>query len=188
MARRLTLVLFSCFITFASPALAQSARDRFEIGVALGAIDFRESLHEKPLATLVRFGYRLTRISAIDAEIAVCPQNPSGNFGQVLIVAGPKAGIAVGPVSVMGKVRAGAIVMAGRAFRAHNGGTRIEPAIDAGVIIELAASSYAALRIDAGRTFVPFGTEPIGSGLPPYSRTLGTTVNPHGSVGIQFRF
>ena len=188
MLRPLPLILVCCVFAGAPPAFGQSERDRLEIGIAIGAIDFRESLHEKPLATFVRFGYRLTRVSAIDAELALCPQNPSGNFGQVLFVAGPKAGIAVGPLSVMGKVRAGAIAMAGRAFRAHNGGTRVEPVIDAGVIIELATSSYAALRIDAGRTIVPFGADSVRSPLPPYARTLGTTVNAHGSVGVQFRF
>src|SRR5262249_14493668 len=60
-------------------ARAQSGEPRREIGGFVGAISFHEALAEKPFAAGLRFGYRLTRLLAVEAELNSCPQNPSGN-------------------------------------------------------------------------------------------------------------
>jgi hypothetical protein len=97
-------------------AAAQPSEPRREIGVFVGAINFNGVLGEKPFATGLRFGYRLTDRLAVETEVNSCPQDPSHNFGQLLLLAGPRLGVRIGPLSVGGKLRAGVIHFGGRAF------------------------------------------------------------------------
>ena|SRR5688500_913236 len=83
------------------------------LGLFIGGLDMRESLHEKPLTWGVRAEYRRHRIVGIESEITIAPENPSGNFGQTLFMAGPRAGVRVGPVGVAAKVAGGMIHMGG---------------------------------------------------------------------------
>ena len=117
-----------------------------------------------------------------------CPTDPSNNFGQRVLLTGPKIGTRFGPLSVLGKVRVGTIRL-GPHYAAYNGGHgRTEPAIDVGAVFELEASRRGALRIDIGGLIIPYGDEPIRGLLPPHSKVFGTTVNPIGSMGFQLRF
>ncbi len=190
-ARRRSIVVAIAVLCAASPSLcvAQYAEPRrIEIGAAVGAINLNTITGEKPFALSARVGYRWAPTFGLELDVTSCPEDPSNNYCQLLIVAGPKAGVRLGPVDALGRLRAGAIRFDGGAFVALNGRARTEPAIDAGATFELNMSPRVALRLDFGRTIVPMGDEPVARALPPYSRVLGTTVNPHGSFGVQFRF
>lgn len=169
-------------------APAQSNDSRFEVGALVGAIDLRTSVQEKPVTLGLRGGYRVNTAFGVEGEWIKCPGNGAGNFEQILVLVGVKAGPHIGPLSVLGKVRVGALRLGSRAFRALNGGPRTEPAIDIGAVIELNMSPRVALRMDAGRTIVPFGSWPVRGALPPQIRQLGTTVNPQSALGLQFSF
>jgi hypothetical protein len=165
---------------------AQTSR-RYEIGAFVGAVNFRDALREKPLAVGIRFGYLVAKHLTIEGELNSCVQNPSGNFGQKLLVAGPRAGVSFGPLSVAGKLRAGAISFGGRAFRAWND-VALKPVVNVGAVIELATSRRVSIRIDAGDNIVPYGSTEIRSPLPPYAARFGTTHNREGSIGLVYRF
>lgn len=173
------------------PALAHARTPNehpIEVGAFLGALDVRDSQGEKPLTLGLRGGYRLFRYVVVEGEWLNCPTDPSNNFGQRVLLAGPKIGARSRPLSVLGKVRVGTIRL-GPHYAAYNGGQgRTEPAIDVGAVFELEVSRRGALRIDMGGLIVPYGDEPIRGPLPPHSKVLGTTVNPIGSIGFQLRF
>jgi len=170
-----------------APAQAQ-ATDHFEIGALVGALDLRESVGEKPLTVGLRGGYRFNRAIGIEGEWIKCPGNGSGNFEQVLILGGVKVGPHFGPLGVLGRFRAGVLRLGSPGFVAFNGQPRTEPAVDVGVAVELRTGRHVAIRIDGGRTIVPFGSVPIKGPLPPYAKRLGTTVNPQGAFGVQIGF
>jgi hypothetical protein len=179
------LAVLACFPT-AAHAQSPSAR-RLEVGGFVGAIDFREVIGEKPFAIGLRFGYRMTDRLVVEAEVNSCPET-SGNFGQLLLTAGPRLGVSFGALTVAGKARAGAIHFGGRAFRAHNPDMAVKPVLNAGLVVELAYSPTVALRIDAGDVIVPFGSSEVRGPLPPYSAQYGTTHNPEGTIGVVVRF
>jgi hypothetical protein len=169
---------------------AQPAPERhIEIGPFVGALDLRTSVGEKPIAVGLRAGYRFAAALGVEAEFLRCPEDASGYSGQTLIVAGPKLGWRAGPVAILGKMRGGFLRIDGPHHRAYNDGrVRTEPALDVGVVVELHYSSRVALRLDAGRTIVLFGSDPIRGPLPPYSKVVGTTVNAMPSIGFQLKF
>src|SRR5262245_18360824 len=182
------ILAMTSLIATASPSHAQEPVRHIEIGGAIGAVDLRNSVGEKPFTAALRTGYRFTTTVGVEAEVTLCPQNPSGNFGETLFAAGPRAGFGLGRAVVYGRLRAGVVRFAGRQFRAQNGHARTEPAIDIGGVLELPVSPWAAMRMDIGDLIVPFGSEPIRSGLPPYATRLGVTHNLTGSIGMLVRF
>jgi hypothetical protein len=147
----------------------------------------RNSVGEKPFTAALGGGYRFTATVAVEAEVTFCPQNPSCNFGETLFAAGPRAGVGLGRAVVSGRLRAGVVRFAGRQFRSQNGHARTEPAIDIGGVLQRPVSSWVAVRMDIGDLIVPFGSEPIRSGLPPYATRLGVTHNLIGSIGLLVR-
>lgn len=181
-----------CLLVVLWPTICLAQSDDFphvEVGVLVGWIDLNTIVGEKPIALGLRGGYRVNTAFGVEGEWIKCPENGVGNFGQQLLLVGIKAGPHFGPLSVLGRVRVGALRLSNSAFTAYNGGRpRTEPAIDVGAVIELRMSPLVAIRIDGGRTIVPFGSEPVGGPLPPHSRQLGTTVNPQGAFGLQFSF
>src|SRR5262245_23621680 len=182
------ILAMSAVVAAASPLHAQEPVRRIELGGAIGAIDLRNSVGEKPFTAALRAAYRLTATIGVEAEVTFCPQNPSGNFGETLFAAGRRAGVGLGRAVVYGRVQAGAVRFGGRRFRSQNGGARTEPAIDIGGSLELPVSPWVAMRMDVGDLIIPFGSEPIRSGLPPYATRLGVTHNLTGSIGMLVRF
>jgi hypothetical protein len=80
-------VALAVAILYPALAVAQTHPDRgVEIGVFVGALDLRESVGEKPFAVGVRGGYRLSRWLALEGEFLRCPVDPSGYYGQTMIV------------------------------------------------------------------------------------------------------
>ncbi|HEY7501076.1 MAG TPA: hypothetical protein VH740_21315 [Vicinamibacterales bacterium] len=181
-------VLFVCAFA-AAGAHAQSASDgRWEAGGFVGAIDFRDAIREKPVALGLRFGHRFTDYFALEAELSNCPKNGGGNFGQRVFVAGPRASVSFGPLTIGGKLRAGIVYFGGKAFRASNPDIVVRPAVNVGAVVELAMSPRSAIRIDSGTTIVPFGSAIVRGPLPPHAAQYGTTHNREGSIGLVIRF
>src|SRR5215510_1471981 len=106
------ILAMTVVVATASPLHAQARR--IELGGAIGAVDLRNSVGEKPFTVALRTGYRFTRTVGLEAEVTFCPQNPSGNFGETLFAAGPRAGISLGRAVVYGRLRAGVVRFAGR--------------------------------------------------------------------------
>jgi hypothetical protein len=169
----------------AAPVCAR-AQPRVEIGGFLGAVDFRESLGEKPFALGLRGGYRFAPELGVEVEMTNCPENPSGNFGQLLVMAGPKAGITIGGVNLLARAQGGIVRLGGRSFRALNR-ARTEPVLEVGGIAEIVYSPRFALRVDVSDAIVWFGSEPFGSPLPRYQGALGTRHTLRMSIGVTFR-
>jgi len=178
-------MLVTVIICGVHPATAQTTR--LEGGVFLGAIDFRESLYEKPFAVGARVGYRFNSILGAEATLTRCPEDASNNYGQTVFVVGPKAGVRYRAIHAYGRAQGGVLHLSGGAFTAWNG-VRTEPAVDIGGGVELEMNPRIAFRIDTGVLVVPFGEKPVRGPLPPYSGTLGITRSRGGSVGLQFRF
>lgn len=173
------------------PAIAfaqHEAPRRLEVGGFFGAIDLRESVGEKPFALGLRIGYRVAPWLGFEAELTRCPEDPSHNFGETMLLAGAKAGLVRRRVGALARVRGGGIRL-GPNYSVYNGGRHpAKPVVDVGATVELYVSPRATLRLDWGRLIIPFDDEPIRGPLPPYVRRLGSTTNGVGSVGVQFSF
>lgn len=177
------LALFLCSLE----SFAQTKDHPFEVGGVVTAIDFRDSVGEKPLGVGGRFTYNFTENFALDSEISHFPQNPSGNFGQTVALAGLRAGVRGEKVGAFAKIRPGVAHFGGDFFRARNG-SRDNFALDVGGVVEFYPSSRVIVRIDLGDTIIPFGDGTINSPLPPYIIRPGTTHNFQSSFGVGFRF
>jgi hypothetical protein len=180
----LTVAIIVCLA--AGTATGQTVK-RIEAGGSIGAIDFRESLHEKPFAFTARLGYRFSSVLGIEATVTHCPQDPANNYGQTIFAIGPRVGVRYRALHAFARTQAGMLRIGGGAFKAWNG-VRNEPAFDVGGGIELEMTSWAAFRIDSSVLIVPYGDTPVRGPLPPYSETLGVTRSRGGSAGLQFRF
>lgn len=173
---------------FSSESFAQTREHPIEVGGFLTTIDLRDSIHEKPGGFGGRFTYNFTSNFAFDAEAAYFPENPGGNFGQTVALAGLRVGIRSESLGAFAKVRPGVVRFGGAFFRARNDGSQNYFALDVGAVVELYPTSRVIVRLDFGDTIVPFGDNIINTGgLPPTFRP-GTTHNIQGSIGVGFRF
>ncbi len=175
------------FTLFSWETFAQTDEHPIEVGGFLTTIDFRDSAGEKPLGVGGRFTYNFTDNFALDSEIAYFPENPSGNFGQTVALAGVRAGVRTERIGVFGKVRPGIVHFGGEFFTARNE-SQSNFALDVGGVLEFYPSSRVIVRVDLGDTIIPFGDDTINSPLPPFILRPGTTHNFQGSFGIGFRF
>ena len=177
----LTLLLFSL------DSFAQTDEHPIEVGGFLTTIDLRDSVGEKPLGVGGRFAYNFTDNFAFDSEVAYFPENPSGNFGQTVTVAGVRAGVRGEKFGAFAKARPGIVHFGGDFFRARNG-SRSNFALDVGGVLEFYPSRRVIVRLDVGDTIIPFGDKTLNSPLPPFTIRPGTTHNFQGSFGVGFRF
>lgn len=172
---------------FSSDSFAQTEDHPIEVGGVVTAIDFRNTLEEKPLGIGGRFTYNVTKNFALDSEVTHFPENPSGNFGQTVALVGLRAGARSETFGIFAKARPGVVHLGGDAFRVRNG-TQSKFAFDVGGVLEIYPSPRLIVRIDVGDTIIPFGSDTINSPLPPLVRRPGTTHNLQSSFGIGYRF
>jgi hypothetical protein len=184
-----TLFILSCMALFwaASMAYAQDGSLKFDVSFQLAVLDMRGPIGEKPLGLGGRFGCRFSSLLHLDGEVMYFPENPSGNFGETLVLGGIRVGREFYAVGVFAKVRAGMINFGGRDFNLRLS-EKTHPAFDLGVILEYYASRHVFLRMDIGDCIIPFGGTPA-----PYqsiygSKFLGTTHNFLAEFGIGFYF
>jgi hypothetical protein len=172
-----------------SPESFAQTRDRpIEVGGFLTTIDLNASVGEKPLGLGGRFTYNFTDNFAFDSEVAYFPENPSGNFGQTVALAGLRAGIRSESFGAFAKVRPGVARFGGDFFRTYNNRSHNNFAVDVGAALEYYPSPRVILRFDIGDTIIPFGNNTINGPLPPYTIRPGTTHNLQGGFGVGFRF
>jgi hypothetical protein len=173
---------------FSGQSFAQTPERPIEVGGFLTTIDLRDTIGEKPGGFGGRFAYNFTNNFAFDSEVAYFPENPSGNFGQTVALAGLRAGIRSESFGAFAKVRPGVVRFGGDFFRVRNDGSQNYFAVDVGAVVEFYPSPRVIVRLDFGDTIIPFGNNTINTGgLPPAIR-LGTTHNFQGSFGVGFRF
>jgi len=180
-------VVIALFL-FSSESFAQTREHPIEVGGFLTTIDLRDSVGEKPGGFGGRFAYNFTNNFAFDAEAAYFPENPSGNFGQTVALAGLRAGIRSESLGVFAKLRPVVVRFGSDFFRTYNNRSQNYFAVDVGASLEFYPSRRVIVRVDLGDTIVPFGDNTISSPLPPYTIRPGTTHNLQGSFGIGFRF
>jgi hypothetical protein len=173
---------------FSSESFAQTRDRPIEVGGFLTTIDLRDTVGEKPGGFGGRFAYNFTNNFAIDAEAAYFPENPSGNFGQTVALAGLRAGIRSESFGAFAKLRPGVVRFGGDFFRTYNNRSQNYFAVDVGASLEFYPSRRVIVRVDLGDTIVPFEDNTINGPLPPYTIRPGTTHNFQGSFGIGFRF
>lgn len=177
------LILF----LFSLESSAQTDEHPIEVGGFVTTIKLSDPIGETPIGFGGRFTYNFTKNFALDSEVAYFPENPSGNFGQTVAVAGVRAGVRREKFGAFAKVRPGIVNFGGNAFRARNG-SQSNFALDVGGVLEYYPSRRVIVRVDLGDTIIPFGDKTINSPLPPFTTRPGTTHNFQSSFGVGFRF
>jgi hypothetical protein len=132
------------------------------------------------------FGFRATLDASrvgLDGELSRFPENPSGNFGERLWLAGARIRLRGRQSRLLARARGGRIAFNGSFFDLRLSDRR-HPAYDFGLTYERAASSVL-FRIDVGDVIVPFGGASYRVG--PQPRLLGVTHNLLVAVGFGLR-
>jgi hypothetical protein len=158
-----------------------------EVGAFLTTIDLSDSVREQPLGFGGRFTYNFTDNLAIDSEVSYFPEDPGGNFGQTIAVAGLRAGVRNKKFGAFVKARPGLVHFGGDAFFFVDDNP-VRFALDVGGVLEFYPSKRVILRVDIGDTIIPFGDDTINSPVPPLASSPGTTHNLQASFGVGFRF
>jgi hypothetical protein len=178
----------SLFFLFSSESFAQTRDRPIEVGGFLTIIDLTGSVGEKPGGLGGRFAYNFTKNFAFDAEAAYFPENPSGNYGQTVALAGLRAGVRGESFGAFAKIRPGVVRFGGDFFRTYNNRSQNYFALDVGASLEFYTSPRVILRFDLGDTIVPFGDNIINRPSIPATFRPGTTHNLQSSFGVGFRF
>jgi len=166
-------------------AFGQDSPPRVEVGGVVSVLDLRSSIGEKTLGVGSRFTYNMADSLSFDSEVLRFPES-QGYYGYTQAMAGLKAGIRIGRLGAFAKVRPGLIHFNGGGFRASNGGSKTNAAVDLGGVLELYSGSRRfAVRIDFGDTVVPFGDKVINRGGERVRP--GTTHNLQMSFGVTLR-
>ena len=167
-------------------AHAQESPARYDASFQLSVLDMREDLGEKPLGVGGRFGYRLSSLLHLDGGLSYFPEDPSGNFGEVLGLGGVRVGKQFESIGVFAKARAGAIKFDGKAFSSRLS-DKVHPAFDLGVMLEYYMRRSLFVRMDIGDCIIPFRDATY---LSPYGETLslGTKHYLLAEFGVGIRF
>lgn len=181
------LALSLSFLTF-SEIFAQPSTQSIEAGGFLSGIDLTSSVGEKPTGFGVRLGYNVNNNLIFEGELSYYPENPDGNFGQTIFLAGMRAGIRHKRFGGFVKARPGIVYFGGSFFKAFNGSSHRNFAMDLGIVLEYYSSRHVVVRIETGDTIIPFGDKAVKGPMPPYTIQPGITHNRQSSIGIGFSF
>jgi hypothetical protein len=182
------LFAISCLILF-WPAKIGFAQDegipKFDATFQLSFLNLNASLGEYPIGIGGRFGYRFSSLLYLDGEALYFPENPSGNFGETLVLGGIRSGMEFNSVGIFGKARAGIIHIGGKQYDSRMN-VLTHPAIDLGVIFEYFHNHHFFMRMDLSDCIIPFGgISYLGVNGP---ESLKTTHNFWLDFGIGMRF
>src|SRR3954470_9428161 len=136
------------FIAVAVISVPQAFGQKYEIGAQFSGTHLHK-IDEAPLGIGLRINRNITPILATDTELTYCPQNPSGNFGEIYFLAGGRIGASVDKIGVFGKLRAGVIHFGGDFFSLRLL-DKTHPMLDAGAVVEYYPTHRVILRIDLG--------------------------------------
>jgi hypothetical protein len=173
---RSLLTIVAAALFFAPRGVSAQADHRLEAGAQAAFLRVNE-LHETDVGIAAQAGWRLTRLVAIDGEIAWFPgiQRISGSFGsqdRVLGLAGLRAGAPAGRVEVFGKLRPGFLRFVSRdsvvcialaiyppplGCQLLTGHTAFALDIGGGAGVALTPSGRTHLRAEAGDLLVRYG-------------------------------
>jgi hypothetical protein len=167
-------------LTLATAAWAQ----KYEIGVQFSGMHLHK-IDEAPIGVGARFGYAITQLLRVDAELTHCPENSSGNFGETFTVAGARIGKNFERIGIYGKLRGGIIHFGGDYF-ALRLDRRTRSMLDAGVVLEYYPNSRLILRIDLSDAVIYYGDARLFNR--PNPDALGTVHNFLPGFGIAIRF
>jgi hypothetical protein len=109
-------ILYIALFLAASTAYAKDDIIGIDGSFQLGIFDLNNSVSEKPIGLGGRVGYYLSSIFFLDAEMMHFPQNPSGNFGETLVLGGLRVGTIFDRIGVYAKARSGMIRFGGSHF------------------------------------------------------------------------
>lgn len=167
-----------------------SARDR-SLGVdasfQVGVLSLSEEIGEKPLGIGGRVGYELLPFLFLDGEAMHFPENPSGNFGQTLVLGGIRLGKNFDRIGIYAKARSGVVHFGGGDFGMRMA-DKTHPAVDLGGIVEYHVNKNVFVRVDMGECIILFDNSPYRSAISPGVARLGTKHNLLAEFGIGVRF
>jgi hypothetical protein len=181
-------IVIGLFFLFSSESFAQTREHPFEVGGFLTTIDLRDLVGEKTGGLGGRFAYNFTDNFAFDSEVAYFIEDPSGNFGQTVALAGLRAGVRNENFGAFAKFRPGVMRFGGGVFRSLNNHSRNYFAVDVGASLEFYPSPRMIVRGDFGDTIVSFGANTINRPSTPSTIRPGTVHNFQASFGVGFRF
>ena len=137
-------------------AFAQDDAPKFDGSFQLGVLRLEESVGEAPLGVGGRFGYRFSSRFFLDGEAMHFPEDPSGNFGETLVLGGIRYGKQFDKVGIYAKARAGAIHFGGSSFNWRLS-EKSFPVFDVGAMLEFYPKEHFFIRLDLGDCIIPFG-------------------------------
>jgi len=158
---------------------------RWEAGAQITTARF-EALAEKPFGLGGRVGYDFSRRFALEAEVNHFPENSQGNFGETEILSGAKVTQNLGPFSIFGTVRPGAIHFGGSIFQKLNPDFSDRFAFNLGAGVGVFPSMHTGFRLEFGDTMIFYQNAFINDGLRVYRP--GVDHNLQITFGFFFRF
>src|SRR5262249_48148839 len=158
---------------------------RVELGLQLSSTKLSQ-IEEGAFGIGGRFHYNLSPHWALDTEISHFLENPSGNFGETLVLAGVRVGKRFDRWGVFAKARAGAIHFGGSFFDLRLD-EKTHPAFDLGGVAEFYPSRLTVVRFDAGDTIIAYRGATFLPGSSPVPVRLGTTNNFSLALGFGLR-
>jgi hypothetical protein len=186
-----SLLLAGAALTAVGEAQTPSnqAEKRWEVGTQFTGLRVN-TLNEGAAGWGGRVSYDLFRknrfVIAPEVEFNDFPQNPSGNFGEVQLLAGTRAGLRTEDIGVFLKVRPGYVHVGGNDFKLRNGGAADCFSTDIGGVFEYYGSHNVGVRVDWGDTMIVFPKNIQTGLLQPVPG--GLSHNLQGGIGIVFRF
>lgn len=166
-------VIAVLLVTFAGQkARSQSEARKVELGAHLTGIDLNE-VFEIPGGPGVRFAYNVNRYLAFDSELNYFPisrrssslfrpPESFGNFGEVELLVGLRAGARFKKYGLFAKARPGLMHFRRRQITSDfNDRSLNRFALDVGGVFEYYPTSRVILRIDMGDTIIPLGGRTI---------------------------
>jgi hypothetical protein len=178
-------ILCIAFLGAAGIACAEEDFPTFDVAIQMPVMNLNGAVGEEPVGVGGRLGYHFSPLLILDGELDYFPENPSGNFGETLGLAGIRIGKEFDRIGVFANVRAGAINFGGGDFSLRLK-DKTYPAIDLGGMIEYYSERHLFVRADLGDCIIPFGNTTFLSAYGP--KRLGTKHNLLMSFGIGFYF
>ncbi|MEW6210825.1 MAG: outer membrane beta-barrel protein [Acidobacteriota bacterium] len=181
------VLILLALMFFNSKVRAQETLPKFEAGghfIALYLHDFDEG----PAGAGVRFTYNITDNFSLELEADHFPENPSGNFGESLALAGLKAGKRNDTFGVFGKVRPGVIHLGGDFFSPPRLDKSTFFAVDVSGALEYYPTRRLALRFEVGDMIIAYRGARYLSASRPEIVKLGASHNLQTTLGFSIRF
>lgn len=176
----------SLLLTMPAPGRGQAARS-LEVHALITGLDLSSSVGESGTGFGLRAVANRSDHLGLEAQATYFPENPQGNYGQVVILAGGRVGGGGSKVRGYLTIRPGFLFLRGSAFRAYNGSSLARPVLNLGGACEYRVGKRVVLRLDFGDTVVFFGNTPIRHAGLVAPRRVGTTHNRQSTLGIGLR-